>query len=196
MSGASATTGDKSRSKSMWCSKKLISYGALIMAMHTVVGMDTFIPIDFSPPALQPVALQDTIAKKKACRRQRLEKYKKNLPHIKTVLEKCATAHTALEAFMSQISGYDTCQISGVSQLGLDTFLADCIAEIDKHIPTEKTALAESNGIPMAKKLLLLRVINERRTLQLGLEYMRRLIQVGESTVSTSDSDDELLDSL
>jgi len=174
----------------MWCSKKLISYSTLIIAMHTVEGMDRFISIDFSPPVQRPPALQNAIDKKKACRRQRLAKYKKDLPHIRILLENCATVRTVLEAFMSQISGYDTCQISGVSQLGLDTTLAGCIAEIDSYMPAGKITPAEPNGIPAQKKLLLLRVINERKTFQLGLEYVRKLIQLSEATVSTSDSED------
>jgi len=174
----------------MWRSKKLISYGTLIITAHTGMSMDKFIAIDFSPPALQPAALKEAIEKKKTCRQQRLEKYKKDLPRIKALLEKCAKAHTCLAAFMSQISGYDICQISGISQLGLDTTLADCIAAIDNYIPTEKTISAKPDVIPLEKKLLLLRVINERKTLQLGLQYIRKLIQLSDATVSTSDSDD------
>lgn len=175
----------------MWYSKGFVLCSTAIIMMNTVVGMNTFIPIDFSPPALQRFALLEAIEKKKTSRRQRLEKYKQDLPDIKLLLEKCAKVRIALEAFISHISGYDTCQISGVSQLGLDTSLADCIADIDKHTFVKKPMMAESNGIPLEKKLLILRVLNERKTLQFGLEYVRKLIRLSESTLSTSsDSDD------
>ena len=138
----------------MLYNKILMMCGSLIMISSNVVGMDTLILIPVSRAAIRPKAQLEAIEKKKKFKQQRLSKYKECLPQIKMLFDKNTAMRGTLQAFVSQINGYDTSQISGVRELGLDTALANCIAGIDKHIIVCK-AILEPKGVSLDKKLLI-----------------------------------------